>query len=190
MEPSQAEIKEIKEDIFFGQVIIIWARWFVVLGVAAVILLNVKEGKDLFLGLIPILVMMLMNFFVHGSYLMEKPIGQGLIIITSIIDLILVSLMVILGPVGKYFDSQLFVFYYPIVLAFAFIMPRKWAIGYTVAMIVIYFGICLFDIGQIDGREMFARLLTLGGTGGLGSFYWRIMRRRRRVALGDSNLQK
>ncbi|UCC16456.1 MAG: hypothetical protein JSU58_08815 [Dehalococcoidales bacterium] len=190
MEPSQAEIKELKEDIFFGQVIIIWARWFVVLGVAAVILLNVKEGRDLFLGLIPILVMMLMNFFVHGSYLMEKPIGQGLIMITSIVDIIIISLMVVLGPVGEYFDSQLFVFYYPIVLAFAFIMPRRWAIGYTVITLVLYLVICLFKIDIIDGRELFARLLTLGGMGLLASFYWRIMRRRRRAALGDLDIKK
>jgi hypothetical protein len=187
MESLQAETQEIKEDIFFGQVIIIWARWFVVLGIAAVIFLNVREARDLLLGLIPVLVLMLINFYVHGSYLMERPVGQGLIVITSVVDVVIISVLVLLGPVGQKFGSQLFVFYYPMVLAFAFVMPRQWAIAYTILTLLVYVVVCLFDIGQIEGREMFVRLLTLGGVGGLASYYWRIMRRRRRDALGGAS---
>lgn len=185
MEESQVEKQEIKEDIFFGQVIISFARWFIIVGVAAVIFLNVTEAKDLLVGLIPILVMMLMNFYVHGSYLMERPVGQGIIILAGAVDIAIISLMVWLGPeqVGRYFGSQLFVFYYPMVLAFVLVMPRRWSIGYTVLVLLVYLLICLFDMGQIEWREMFVRLLTLGGIGGLGSYYWRIMRRRRRNAL-------
>src|SRR3972149_9410015 len=188
MESLQAEELEFKEDIFFGQVIIIWARWFVILGIAAAILLNVKEPRDLVIGLIPIVVLMLMNFAVHGSYLMERPVGQTLIFITSAVDLIIVSVMVGLDQIGQGFGSQLFVFYYPQVLAFAFVMRRQWAIGYTALTLLVYLLICLFSPGsQIEWREMFVRLLTLGGIGGLGSYYWRILRSRRRAALAGDN---
>jgi len=178
MESLQAEELEFKEDIFFGQVIIIWARWFVILGIAAAILLNVKEPRDLVIGLIPIVVLMLMNFAVHGSYLMERPVGQTLIFITSAVDLIIVSVMVGLDQIGQGFGSQLF----------AFVMRRQWAIGYTALTLLVYLLICLFSPGsQIEWREMFVRLLTLGGIGGLGSYYWRIMRSRRRAALAGDN---
>ncbi|MBM2832664.1 MAG: hypothetical protein HW414_1716, partial [Dehalococcoidia bacterium] len=143
--------------------------------------------RDLMIGLIPIVVLMLMNFVVHGSYIMERPVGQGLILVTSAVDLIIVSVMVGLDQIGQGFGSQLFVFYYPQVLAFAFVMRRQWAIGYTGLTLLVYLLLCLFPQGQIEWREMFVRLLTLGGMGGLGTYYWRIMRSRRRAALGGAS---
>lgn len=189
MEASQAEAQEIKEDIFFGQVIIIWARWFLALGIAAVILLNVRNAGDLLVGLVPILILMFVNFFVHGSYLIGRPVGKGLIVLASVVDVVIISLLVLFGPelVGRGFGSPLFVFYYPIVLAFAFVMPRQWATAYTALTLLVYALVCLFDIRQIEGRDMFVRLLTLGGMGALSSYYWRIMRRRRRAALGGAS---
>lgn len=186
MEELEVEKQETKEDIFFGQAAITWARWFVIVGIAAVILLNVTVPRDLLVGLIPILVLMLMNFYIHGSYLVERPVGQGLIVLASVVDVVIISLMVLLGPeqVGQKFGSELFVFYFPMVVAFAFVMPRRWVVAYTALTLFVYLLICLFDIGQIDWRVMFVRLLILGGIGGLGSYYWRIMRRRRRAALG------
>jgi hypothetical protein len=84
--------------------------------------------------------------------------------------------------------SSLFVFYYPALLAFAFVFRPRLAIGYTITTLAVYVGACLladssFVFTASDVKVLVARLVTLAAMGGLGAYYWRMLRAQRRGRL-------
>ena len=86
--------------------------------------------------------------------------------------------------------SPFFVMYYPLVLAFAFVMRPNLTVAYTVVALAAYAGASLLgNTGQFDIdnlKTLVARLITIGAMGGLGTYYWRIQRDRLRRATGNS----
>lgn len=196
--------QETAEDIFFGQVVIIWARWFLIVAGAILILWRFNTQAQLTMGIIPILVLMLMNFYLHGRYLMEKPVRTPLIILTSLLDLVIITVLVAFWPVEQgepRLRNQFFIFYYPMVLSFAFVMPRRIEIAYTVAAVLVYALVVLVVRPTVETHEtltgavaiqvnlktLLFRLITLGAMGGLGNYYFRIQRERRRRALAGGS---
>jgi hypothetical protein len=197
--------QEMEEDIFFGQAVIIWARWFLIVAAAALVLTSFDDQGTLIKGTLPIVGLMGMNFFLHGRYLTERPVDSPLLLITSVMDLVLVTLLVAFWPLQDgqtRLDNQFFLFYYPLVLAFAFVMPRRIEALYTIAAIVIYAAVIWFSIDphvvpshpeysgdlalQVNLRSLLFRLIALGAVGGLANYYWRIQRARRRGELAAS----
>ena len=86
------------------------------------------------------------------------------------------------------FASQLFVLLYPVVFAFALVFPPRFTAALTVVAAVLYVGaVAAFDLGWAADiqlvKVLLVRLLTLAAVGGLGTYYWRIQRSRRRAAL-------
>ena len=79
--------QEAAEDLFFGQVVIIWARWFLILAGAILILWTTTDASALVVSILPILALMAMNFFLHGRYLVERPANQMLLLAASALDL-------------------------------------------------------------------------------------------------------
>ena len=77
------EEQEAQEDLFFGQVAIIWARWFLILAGGILVLWNSEDLSKLTLGIIPIGLLMAMNFYLHGKYLMEQPVGGPMVLLTG-----------------------------------------------------------------------------------------------------------
>ena len=197
--------QEASEDVFFGQAVIIWARWFLIAAGAVLIIWRFNNQDELILGTIPIILLMFMNFYLHGRYLMEKPVGVPLIVLTSLMDLVIITLLVFFWPEQgdeTSLDNQFFIFYYIMVLAFGIVLPRRIEIAYTVAAIVLYAAAMLLlgDIFtnlndaiseseeiQINLKTMVFRLIVMGAMGGLGNYYWRVQRRRRRAALADGS---
>lgn len=186
--------QEAAEDIFFGQLVIIWARWFLIFAGIVLTLWTVNTTADLTLGLVPIVALMLMNFYFHGRYSLEKPANQFLVAIGSVIDLIIVTLIIAIWPGETGQQSQYYIFYYPIILAFAFVFRDRYAILYTVAAIIAYTAVCLvldFDAIRSSGQELellVQRLIIMATVGALGTFYWRIQRRRRREAQASTRV--
>ncbi len=189
---------EAAEDIFFGQAVIIWARWFLIIAAAALVLTSFDNQQSLIKGTLPIVALMAMNFYLHGRYLTEKPIEGQLIIGTSVLDLVIVTLLVAVWPLEQgqtRLDNQFFLFYYPLVLAFAFVMPRKIEAYYTLGAIAIYTTVLLLSLDlhsvpahpeyssslafQVNIRSVLFRAIALGAVGGLANYYWRIQRERR-----------
>ena len=66
--------QEASEDVFFGQVVLVWARWFLIAAGAVVVLTGLDDQAALITGTIPIVLLMFMNLYLHGRYLMEKPV--------------------------------------------------------------------------------------------------------------------
>lgn len=190
MEDSRTAAQQAAEDVFFGQVVMIWARWFIILAGAIVIFWSANSIASLSLGILPVVVLMAINFYLHGRYLMEQPANRYLIGITSAMDLTIISFIVITAALGKAgLQSPFFVFYYPVILGFALIFPPKFAATYTAATVLVYILACAlngmsFDPTQPDLKVLVLRLITLATMSGLGTYYWRILRSRRRSAEG------
>ncbi len=178
--------QETAEDIFFGQAVIIWARWFLIAAATTLVMTSFDDQGTLIKGTLPIVGLMAMNFYLHGRYLMERPIQRPLLIATSVMDLLIVTLLVAFWPLQEgetRLDNQFFLFYYPLVLAFAFVMPRKIEALYTVAAIAIYSVVIVFSVDmlvqpanpeyseavalQVIIRTMLFRMIALGAVGGL-----------------------
>ncbi len=186
MQAIRTPQQEAVEDIFFGQVVIIWARWFLILAGTILILWNTTDAKDLVVAILPIVALMAMNFFMHGRYLVERPANQTLLMLTSVIDLIIITLIVLLWqPNGL--ANQFFIFYYPIVLTVAFVFPRRISVGYMLLVLIAYAGVAFMVntslFAEISNQKtLVQRLIIMAAMGGVGTFYWRIQRDRRRIA--------
>jgi hypothetical protein len=178
---------EVEEDIFFGQAVMIWARWFLIVAGTVFFLWTAQATTELALGVLPIVGLMAVNFYLHGRYLLERPSNVLQIVTASAIDVGLISAIVLLWQSSAVADrtglaSPFFVFYYPVLLAFAFVVPRRLTVVFTGATVAIYAAICLPDVTSITSAKVLVlRLATMTAMGALGTFYWRIQRDRRRA---------
>jgi hypothetical protein len=190
MHELRSTAQEAAEDIFFGQAVIHWARWFIIGAGIVLALWTITETNKLVLGILPVVALMAINFYLHGRQLAERPANPALITATCLLDLAVISVAVLFWPGQGGLPSPAFVLYYPVVLAFAFVMPPRLAVAYTISALIAYTGICLLadasfiaDVGDV--KALLVRLITLGAMGGLGAWYWRIQRDRRRRAVGE-----
>jgi hypothetical protein len=143
-----------------------------------------------------------MNFYLHGRYLMERPVRTPLIVATSLMDLVIISGLVVFWPLAENetrLDNQFFLFYYPMIIGFAFVMPRRAEFLYTAAAIALYTCILLLTVDidfrpdhpeystsvalQVNLKIILFRLISMAAVGGLANYYWRIQRQRRRAIL-------
>jgi hypothetical protein len=188
MDTARTHTKEAFEDIFFGQVVIIWARWFMIAAGAVLTIWTTRQTAHLAIAVIPITALMAINFYLHGRYLTERPCNDVLVAAASVFDLAVITALVVFwhdsGVISGGLASPFFVFYYPMLLAVAFVLPRRPAVAYTTVTVVLYAVICLPDVASaVDAKALLLRLVTMAAMGGLGTFYWRIQRDRRRAAL-------
>ena len=192
--------RDAAEDMFFGQVVINWARWFVI-GAGVILALGVaNDASEFVVGILPVVAFMAINFYLHGRYLAERPANATLIAVASLVDLAAITAVVLLWPESdqRGLSSPFFIMYYPVLLAFAFVMPRKATVAYILVTLAAYAGACLLadtsvftlseevggglDVAAVKGLVM--RLITLAAVGGLGTYYWRVQRDRRHAATG------
>jgi len=185
MKIERSAAQEAAEDIFFGQLVIIYARWFVIVAMVVLALWTSNTIGQMTLAVLFIVPMMAINFFVHGRYLMEKPVNSFLLMLLSIVDIIIITLIVLFWQDGRGLASQFYIFYYPILLAFAFVFPGRQSAIYTAATLIIYSIACLLAAPTVLGsspelERLVIRLITMASMGLLGIYYWRIQRDRRR----------
>ena len=179
--------QEAAEDVYFGQVVANWARWYIIGAGIVLVLWTATEPTKLVVGIIPVVILMAINFYLHGRSFAEKPANRAMITLTSVLDIALITVVVLFWPGSAGIKSVFFVMYYPVVLAFAFIMPPKITIAYTVLAVAAYAGASiaadtalLTDVVAIE--SLVTRAITLAAMGALGTYYWRTQRNRRRAA--------
>ena len=171
------------EDIYFGQVASNWARWFIVGTGALLILWTSGDTTKLIVGILPVVGLMVMNFYLHGRLLAGRPANRTLIGVAAAVDIGLIMGLILLWPGSAPLGNSLFVMFYPVLLAFAFVMPPRISIGCAVGVIAAYAASAIMadpsafaDIESVE--TLIERLITLGAVGLLGAYYWRIQRRR------------
>jgi hypothetical protein len=110
-----------------------------------------------------------------------------LILLTSILDVVLVTLSIaFIGPRG--IENEYFIFYFPIFFAFALVFPPRATVGYTLLALTAFFAANFvsdpaFLISSADLKQFVMRVITLSAMSGLGTYYYRAQRDRRRVAI-------
>jgi len=177
------------EDIFFGQTVILWARWSVIVAGIVLVLWTSGTVEQLTRTIPFFLALMAMNFFLHGRFVMGSPLNRTVVIASSIVDLVMISAIVGLWPGGQDgLKSPFFVLYYPVVFAFALVLPRTIEAAYTVFAILVYTAVCFFTgtmslgNGAEDYKQLVMRLIVMAAMGFLGNYYFRIQRDRLRRA--------
>jgi hypothetical protein len=186
MQSQRNSTQEAAEDIFFGQLVIIYARWFVIVAMVILALWSTSSVSQLVGAVVFIVPLMAINFFVHGRYLMEKPANKMLLTILSAVDILVITLLIMFWPADRGLLSQFYIFYYPLILAFAFVSMARNSIVYTVVALVLYMAACLFvDTPMVFEsvwlERLTIRLITMAAMGLLGAYYWRIQRSRLRA---------
>jgi hypothetical protein len=177
--------REAAEDVFFGQVVMIWARWAMIAAAAVLFLWNTSDVGTLTQRVLLLAGLMAVNFFLHGRYLVERPASRPLILLASLTDVALIAAAV---AFWGGFTSQLFVLLYPVLFAFALVFPPRFTAGLTLVAAGLYVGAVAFSDLSWTGdvqlvKTLLVRLLTVCAVAGLGTYYWRIQRDRRRAAL-------
>lgn len=174
--------QEAAEDLFFGQSVIIWARWFIIVASATTTLWTATTIATITINVLLIIALMTLNFFLHGRYLVERPVNRQLLIAVSALDLLLIGAIVSAWHGQSGLSSPFFVLFYPIVLAFAFVFPPRLTAIYIGSALLLYTAISLAaGLPTTDDLKLLVmRLITLAAMGGLGTYYWRIQRQRRR----------
>ena len=194
MNKNRTMEQEAAEDVFFGQVVINWARWFVIAAAAVMIVGSSTDTFELVLGIVPVVGLMALNFYLHGRRLAERPANRGMIGLASLVDVGLITLAILVWPVASGLSSEFYVLYYPLVLALAFVMPPRVTLAYT-GLVMAAYAVAVFVGFAFDGnipldlgnaadvsawKQLMVRLITLAAAGGLGAYYYRKQRERRR----------
>lgn len=180
-----------KEDVFFGQTVILWARWSVIVAGIVLVLWTSTSISHLTQTVPFFLALMAMNFFLHGRYVMGSPLNRAVVTVASLIDLVLITAIVVFWPGSHGLNNQFFVLYFPVVFAFALVFTRRIEAAYTVMAMAAYAGACFLsgtvtlDLGY-DDKVLVMRLIVIAAMGFLGNYYFRIQRDRLSRASGGA----
>jgi hypothetical protein len=178
---SRSQAREAAEDVFFGQIALIWARWFLIAAGAIIALWSADSIAQITVSILVVIMFMAINFFMHGRYILEKPSNKLLLLVTNVIDISIITFLVVAWPGKQGLDSQFFVLYYPLLFAFALVFEPKLSIAFSLITLGLYTlasaGLNPLGLLKISNFEILAaRLITMGAMSGLGTFYYRRQR--------------
>jgi hypothetical protein len=171
------------EEIYYGQIVIFWARWFVILAAAVLALWSTDSTGHLARRAIMVVGLMALNFVLHGRFLAGKPANALLLAATSIADVTIIGGMIAFwSPSGVH--NQLYVLYYPVLFSASLVLAPRIAAAIGGFTAISYVVLCILAGPSIssnaeDAKAVVIRVITLGATVGLGAYYWRSTRRNR-----------
>src|SRR5438094_8941785 len=90
-----------QEDLFYGQVVVIAARWFLILAGVVLSLWSASSVDAVMLPIGLMMVLMAMNFYLHGRYLMKQPVQAPLVYLSSAVDLVVITGIVVFLTQGR-----------------------------------------------------------------------------------------
>lgn len=178
---------EVSEDLSGGQIVIITARWVLIL--AGLVFALAPPFPDnlaqLEVNVVVIIVLAMANFFLHMQVLGKRPTLDTVVYASSAVDIAVVSIIILtqaaLQGVTAGFESTIYVFYFPALLALSVAFPRSMTILYTGATMALYAMIAVPGSGG-EGAVIIARLLMMGAVAFVGARYLGIEADRRRAA--------
>jgi hypothetical protein len=167
-------------DLTHGQIVIVVARW-ILIGVGLFVALFEPDAiGDLRLQVALILGLGAANFLVHAHLLRRTPVPPLAAYAASAADLAAITLLV--AAQGG-FESNLYVLYFPALMAVAVAFPAGAALAYAGLAAAAYGCIALATAPAGDGPAVVAsRVLMLGAVAFCGHAYGRIEDSRRRRA--------
>jgi hypothetical protein len=168
------------ENLFYGQAVIVWARWILI---ATGLVLSFWEPASLGLlqiQLAAIITLAFGNFYLHVQLLRGRPAIDRVVYAASAADLAVVTTLVI-SQNG--YSSPVFVFYFAAVLGLSVAFPTVLTALYTSAVVVVYGIVCLSTADSAEYPAVFTRLLMIAAIALCGALFARSEAHRRAEAL-------
>ena len=167
------------DDLTYGQGVIIAARWILVAAGLMLAFWNQDDIGQLRFQIVLVLGLSVANFYLHSQVLMRKPSVPAVVLGASAADIAVISLIVV---TQGGFASNLYVFYFPALLALSVTFRTEATIAFAAVTVAIYAAIASPAIVADDGQVLVTRLLILAAVALCGNMYWRIERDRRQAA--------
>lgn len=168
------------EDLVHGQIVIITARWILVLVGLIQVLWNPVPISQLRVQILILLVLAIFNFILHAQLLRKTAPDKKIWYAASAFDLGVISILIISQGA---FASNTYVYYFPAILAFSVAFPSSVTWFYTAGVVALYGLVGLSSISaEGDSQILFVRLLILAAVAMCGNLYWRIEGNRRHEA--------
>ncbi len=166
------------QDLAHGQAVIVTARWLLVLGGLLLALWNPGPIDELRIQILVILLLAMANFYLQAQLLMKRPTVDQVVYAASAADLIFITILILNG---HGYESSLYIFYFPAILAFSVAFPTVVTWLYVSGTMFVYAVICLFspDFGSGNAQIALARLIMIAAVAFCGNRYWRIENARR-----------
>jgi len=179
MSPSRS----ISTELASGQIVILTARWILVLTGLLLTLLAPRTLDAARFQIMVLLVLAVANFYLCAQVFMRKPALKEVIYAASLADLVVITLIVI-SQGG--FESNTYVFYFPALLALSVAFSTPMLMLFAGSAVAIYGAIGLFSLTNWDSdvQVLVIRLLMLVAVAVCGNQYWRMERARREKLLG------
>lgn len=170
------------DDLAHGQIVSVAARWILVGAGLLLALWSPASLGPLRLQVLVLLTIAVANFYLHAQILRKRIAFAGIAYLASAADLAVITTLV-LTQGG--FDSNLWVFYFPAMLALSVAFPPALTAVFTGATVIVYGLICFFDSNVFWEPEneptVFVRLLMIGAVAVCGAIYRQIEADRRRA---------
>ena len=178
---AEARLRRLKEteDLAYGQMVIITARWMLVGSGFILALWNPDAIGELRVQIGLILALAGANFFLHSQVLMKRPVLAPVVYAASAADIVVISLIVI---AAGGFETGLFVFYFPAILALSVAFHPRVTAVFAGTAILVYGLIGAATLSGAGGEVLVTRLIMLAAVAVCGSIYWQVERSRREAA--------
>jgi hypothetical protein len=168
-----------RADLDHGQVVIIMARWLLIaVGLFLLIVKPTSHVAELRLQIALILMLGLVNFFLHAQMLKRRPVPETVAYAASAFDLVVITILV-LSQGG---DSPAFVLYFPALLALSVAFEPMMTVLFGIATVCVYGVIAAHAMppGVDAAPIVITRVLMLGAVAFCGVVYWFVEHDRRR----------
>jgi hypothetical protein len=170
------------EDLFYGQAVIVWARWILIATGLVLSFWDPTSLSILQIQLAAIIALAFGNFYLHVQLLRGHPAIDRVVYAASAADLVVVTTLVIAQ--GGY-SSPVFVFYFAAVLGLSVAFPAILTALYASAVVVVYGIVCLVtsDGSVSELSAVFTRLLMIAAIAVCGALFARSESHRRADAI-------
>jgi hypothetical protein len=170
------------DDLAHGQIVSVAARWILVGAGLLLALWSPASLGPLRLQVLVLLMIAVANFYLHAQILRKRIAFAGVAYLASAADLAVITTLV-LTQGG--FDSNLWVFYFPAVLALSVAFPPALTALFAGATGFIYGASCFFDSSVFfeadNNPTVLVRLLMIAAVAVCGAIYRKVEAERRQT---------
>jgi hypothetical protein len=169
----------IVDDLRYGQIVIVAARWMLVLSAFALLLYRSDKINELIFGVLGLLGIAVANFWLHTKILRKQCVEPAWVYLASAADIAVISLMTwFQGGIW----GRVFPYYYPAVLCYALIFRSRITMLLTSTVIGAYLVLATASTPAMqagDDQVLVARLLAIAGVAFVASRYRAVEESRR-----------
>ncbi len=178
-------LSEQAQDLAHGQVVVVIARWILVVAGLVLMLWLPAPIEQLRVQILFILLLAIANFYLHAQLLIKRPTVELVAYGASAADMTLITILILLNGGLK---SDLYIFYFPALLAVSVAFSTRAAFAFGGVVLVYYAALCFVsgiaarDLNEANLQIILTRLLMLAAVVFCGNLYWRIEQNRRQAA--------